>query len=219
MIRLSPYLALALFVPLLARTKPCSCVVEEPCVYDEIEIDSDYETMRGTTVAEDLEWLQEPQMGTWRWGESTDAIEIGEAGVERPAIATWVHEGGKRFVEQVDGGVGVACRGPTVELDGTWTVTDAEDNSVIVSFPLTIEYEYTASLSYGAVPVFNSPFNDTWPSVLELAEGWDQSLIHGAVLWPNEDRVYADFYYHSQRMDTTTTGSGSFAMVAVFDTG
>ena len=50
MIRIQPLLGLALFVPLLARTKPCSCVEEEACVYDSIEIDGDYQTLWDTTV-------------------------------------------------------------------------------------------------------------------------------------------------------------------------
>lgn len=125
MTRFSSLLGLALLAPLLARTNLCSCVTEEPCVYDTIEIDGDYETLWDTTAAEDLEWLEQPHVGTWRWGETTERLEIEQSGIERPAVATWVHDGEKRFVEHVDGGVGVACNGPTVALDGTLIVTDA----------------------------------------------------------------------------------------------
>ena len=215
MIRISPLLGFALFAPLLARTTLCSCAPSEPCIYDTIEIDADYETLWDTTVAEDLEWLEQPQVGTWRWGETNERIEIEQSGVERPAIATWVHDGGKRFVEHVDGGVGVGCYGPTVELDGTLIVTDADDDSLIVSLPLTVEYEYTASLTYSAAPTY-SPVNDYWPTVHELAE-WDQSLVHGAVVWIERERLAAEFYYWVRRMETETTGVGGKSLVGIFE--
>jgi len=215
--RISPVLALIALAPLLARqASPCSCQDEMPCVYETVELDEGYETLWDTTVAEDIAGLEQPQVGVWRWSESTEVIEIADSGVERPAIATWTHGGGMRLTEHVEGGDGVACYGPTVALDGTLTVVDAEDDSLIISLPLTVEYQYTATLSYTGNPVYD-PFEDQWPMLEPLVEGdWDTEVVTGAIRWVDAEHLFAEFNYAVQRMDTETTGSGAGSLVAEF---
>lgn len=206
----------ALACVLLARTKcPHSCIPDEPCEYDELVIDGDFETPWETTVAMDIAALEVPQHGTWRWGESTENIELEHSGVELPAWATFVHNpDGIVYREHIDGGLGVACDGLTVAIEGTLTITD-ESDEVIVSVPLTVERQYAAEPTYGASPSY-SPVSEFSTTLHELAE-WDFTLVFGSVLWIKGERLLAEFFYWTQTMDTETTGGGAVSPVGVFE--
>jgi hypothetical protein len=198
----------------------CSCADDEPCQYEETPLAADAETLWNTTPAEDIAELEIPQHGTWRWGESRDFVEIDDSGVELPAWATFVHDPETiRYSEHVDGGIGVACNGPTVSVDGILTITD-EQGAVIVSVPITAAYQYMASLNYAAIPEYSpaSLFSDR---VHETAE-WDIAQVWGVIMWLEEHGLRAEFYYQAQSKNPgttengTVTGNGVVALVGEF---
>jgi hypothetical protein len=193
----------------------CSTTGDDgPCEYEETPLEPDAETLWGTTPAEDIAELEIPQHGTWRWGESKDFVEVDDGGVELPAWATFVHDPETiRYSEHVAGGVGVACNGPTVLVDGTLTITD-EQGAVIVGVPITAAYQYMASVNYGSSPTYDpiSRFSDR---VHETA-AWDLAHVFGAISWLDEHGLRAEFYYQAQSMTTETAGNGVSSLVGEF---
>ena len=140
---------------------------------------------------------------------------IDESGVELPAVASFVHDPQTiRFREYESGGHGVACFGPTIEVDGMLTFTDEQD-AVIVSIPITAARQHTADEYYAAVPQL-SPI-DIFSTGLHEQEEYEIRQINGTVYWL-PDRLLAEFGYAGQRMTTATTGEGVLQPVAVFDT-
>jgi hypothetical protein len=201
---------------LLRGESPCSCVDDDdgPCEYEKTPMASDAETLWGTTPAEDIAELEIPQHGIWRWGESKYFVEVDDSGVELPAWAAFVHDPETiRYSEHVAGGVGVACNGPTVSVDGTLTITD-EQGAVIISVAVTAAYQHMASLNYGSSPQYDpvSLFSDR---VHETAE-WDIAQVFGAITWLDEEGLRAEFFYQAQSMTTETTGDGVIAPVGEF---
>ena len=185
-----------------------------PCVYDETPLAPDDETPWGTTPAQDIAALEVPQHGTWRWGEDQYFIEIDEDGVELSGWATFVHDAATiRYSEHVSGGLGVACDGPTVSIDGTLTITD-EQGAVIISVPLTVQRQYTAHLEYVSSPQY-SPISLFSSSLQEQAE-FDVSQVYGVIVWRPRGLI-AEFYYQAQSMTTATTGDGAISLVGMFE--
>jgi hypothetical protein len=116
--------------------------------------------------------------------------------------------------EYESGGHGVACDGPTLEVDGMLTFTNEQD-AVIVNIPITAARQYTAEEYYASVSQL-SPIN-TFSTGLHEQEEYEIRQIIGVVYWLS-DRFLAEFDYHGQRMLTETTGNGVYHRVAVFDT-
>ncbi|KIG16401.1 hypothetical protein DB30_04445 [Enhygromyxa salina] len=202
---------------LLRETLCTSCVGgdDSPCEYEVVSLAADAETPWGTTPADDIAALEVPQHGTWRWGDSTESIEIDQSGFEQPAWATYVHDPTTiRFSDHVAGGRGIACDGQTVMVDGTLTITDEQD-AVILSVPVTALRQDMAGDAYGASPQY-SPISLFSDELHEKAE-WDMTQVFGAILWINGGRLSGEFYYHGQSMRTETTGDGVVSLVGLFE--
>ena len=215
MIRTSLLVPLA--CALLLRDTLCSCDVDDgPCEYEVTPLAPDDETPWGTTPAQDLAELEVPQHGTWTWSESEDFIEIQHAGVSVPAWATFVHDPETiSFSEHIGGGYPPACKGPIVSADGTLTFTD-EQGGVIVSVPVTVERQLTATLNYGSSPVY-SPISQFSTAVQTTADFQFQLMqVNGSIIWL-DDGLLAEFYYFALSMRTETTGDGVTALIAKFE--
>lgn len=212
MIRTSLLVPLA--CALLLREGLCSCGADGPCEYEVTVLAADDETPWGTTPSQDIAELEVPQHGTWAWSESTSFVRLDEEGVSWPAWATFVHDPETiRFSEHVDGGYPPACKGPTVSVDGTMTFAD-DQGEVIVSIPITVERQLTATLVYGSSPTY-SPVSLFSPAIHETNDH-EMTLVYGDIIW-TEQGLFVEFYYLGQTMRTETTGDGAYTLIAKFE--
>ncbi|PRQ00530.1 hypothetical protein ENSA7_60240 [Enhygromyxa salina] len=200
----------------MRQTLCTSCLPDdEPCEYDLVPLAADDETPWGTTPAADIATLELSQHGTWRWGESTEYLDIDQSGFELPAWASFVHDPETvRYSEHVDGGRGVACNGPTVSVDGTLTIS-SEADEVILSVPLTVLREFGSVQTYLSTPQY-SPISSFSAALSEKAK-FDMTQVFGSMIWIDGVRLQIEFFYHGQSMLSETTGGGVFTLVGKFE--
>jgi hypothetical protein len=190
----------------------------EPCRYEERPLAATDVTPWGTVLAEDIALLEIPQPGTWRWAASAEGLTLQNAGLELAATARFVHDADDlRLREHVGGGDGVACETTTVVIGGTLTFSSDEDGSTIVSVPIRAEQMVTAGEQYAAAPSYE-PISNFSDAIEATDTNFETMLILGGINWTDQNQLYADFHYFTQRLDDGgSSGSGIWALVASFE--